>query len=152
MSPCDPNLSQLLGNRCSIHLTRSVRRRAASFKRASGKLPTTPDALPTIGNLSASVLGRSLGRRNGVYLRLFGALRVRATNVGTSLGTKPRQTSSKTVLRRARKCKKSQLHNVSGVISGLEVRALRGSPLLPFCSLFSIEWLLTNTLQPLCLS
>src|SRR6266436_7742401 len=31
--PCDPNLSQPSGNYCSVHLTRSVRRRAASFKR-----------------------------------------------------------------------------------------------------------------------
>ena len=38
MPPCDPNLSQPLGNHCSVHLTRSVRRRAALFKRASRKL------------------------------------------------------------------------------------------------------------------
>ena len=40
-------------------------------------------------------------------------------NSGTSLGTEPRQTPSKTVLLRARKCKKSHLHSVSGAISGL---------------------------------
>src|SRR5467141_619721 len=37
-SPCDPNLSQPSGNYGSVHLTRSVRRRAASFKRGSRKL------------------------------------------------------------------------------------------------------------------
>jgi hypothetical protein len=31
---CDANLSQPSGNHCSVRLTRSVRRRAASFKRA----------------------------------------------------------------------------------------------------------------------
>src|SRR3989442_11548039 len=36
--PCDPNLSHPLGNHRSVHLTRSVRRRAASFSRAFRKL------------------------------------------------------------------------------------------------------------------
>jgi hypothetical protein len=31
LPPCDPNLSQPLGTHCSVRLTRSVRRRAASF-------------------------------------------------------------------------------------------------------------------------
>src|SRR6266446_5261805 len=30
--PCDPNLSQPTSNHCSVRLTRSVRRRTASFK------------------------------------------------------------------------------------------------------------------------
>src|SRR5580658_74355 len=38
MPPCDPNLSQPTGNHRSVRLTRSVRRRAASFKSTSGKL------------------------------------------------------------------------------------------------------------------
>lgn len=51
--------------------------------------------------------------------RFWSHSKVHLTNVGTSLGTKHSQTPSRTMLRHARKCKKSQLLNVFGVISGL---------------------------------
>ena len=49
---------------------------------------------------------------------------------GHNFGNRTPQTPPKTVLQHARKCKKSQLLSVVGVGSGLEVRVLRGSPLL----------------------
>jgi hypothetical protein len=45
---------------------------------------------------------------------------------GTSLGTKRGQTPYKTVLLHTRKCKKSQLHSVSGVIRWFKVQILAG--------------------------
>src|SRR5438128_6092113 len=63
-------------------------------------------------------------RKPARIIRHFERLR----NLGTSLGTKPCQTPSETVIHDAWKCKKSQLHSVSGFNSGLEVRVLPGSP------------------------
>ena len=52
-----------------------------------------------------------------------------ASFAGTTLGTKPCRTPSKTAIQDARKCLDNQLHNVYGFNSGLQVRVLPGSPL-----------------------
>jgi hypothetical protein len=43
--PCDPNLSQPTSNHCSLRLTRSVRRRAATAKRAYWTSRFCPDSV-----------------------------------------------------------------------------------------------------------
>src|SRR5271155_5484813 len=50
--------------------------------------------------------------------------------MGTTLGTEPCRTPCYTVTNDAWKCLKSQLHNISGCNSGLQVRVLPGSPTL----------------------
>src|SRR5438094_9147332 len=70
------------------------------------------------------IINNDLLRNPIRIIRQFEGLR----NLGTHLGTKPCHTPSETVIQDAWKCKKRQLHSISGFNSVLEVRVLPGSP------------------------